>query len=189
MRDWTKRICQSSMDMVMTDITYTPNGWARHNYLEWSNEYKGDIPVENEQLSSNERTWMKSVFNIPEGEGYEIPYYKYNDDNEVEFQKPKPYLFYVERFTRNPSASARMLLATRTHLPFDYIVEHYYSLFSSWLKHPKVVTVQIMLTETDLQQLESIGRIYLAQFGAYFAPLTIQYKSGSPSKVQLLKIS
>ena len=189
LKDWTKRICQSSMDMVATNISYTPNGWARHNYLEWSNEYKGDIPVENEQLSSDERTWMKSVFNIPEGEGYEIPYYKYNDDNEVEFQKPKPYLFYVERFTRNPSASARMLLATRAHLPFDYIVEHYYSMFASWLKHPKVVTVQIMLTETDLQQLESIGRIYLAQFGAYFAPLTIQYKSGSPSKVQLLKIS
>ena len=188
--DWTSRLILPSRNTSYKDMAYTPSGWARHNYIEWQNGYKGDIHIDNQQ-PNEERTWYRSPFNIPEGtSGYDIPYYEQEDDGSVNFTKPAPFLFYAERYSPNPvPGSAYMILGTRHELPFDNVISERYASFAAWLEHPKVLTVQVQLTDADLNDLEGLGRIYLAQFGAYFAPITIQYKSGSPAKVQLLKIS
>ena len=111
-----------------------------------------------------------------------------NYDGNIEFTKPAAFMYYVDKW-RKLNVGEYYLIATRAGLDFETIITQYYSNFAAWMQHPKILTVQILLSDVDIKNIESIGRIYLAQFGAYFAPLTIQYKSGSPSKVQLLKIS
>ena len=189
--DWTARLRMASRSMQLSEVFFAPSGWARHNYLMWQNEETGgDIPVDNVALSE-ERTWYKSPFAIPAGDGgYTMPYYKQNDDGAWEMSTPKPYLFKAVRWNPFGTSSNKVFyIAGNSGMGFASIVARKYGLLAAWMEHPKVIVAVVALTDAEVGSLRSVGRIYLAQFGSYFAPITIQYQATGTAKCTLLKLS
>lgn len=70
----------------------------------------------------------------------------------------------------------------------DVIRKDTYGFMQEVLREPKVITVPMVLAETDLRDMDYAKPVYLKQYSSYFAIVQIQRDSSGVCKVDLVKI-
>ena len=104
-----------------------------------------------------------------------IPLYEYSEDNTREYKGADEHLIYG---------------TNKEHLKAQTIVDTYYSKLSGkLLKYAKILEIELMLTDMDIQDFNPFVPVYIKQFGKYFYVNKISnYISGKPTKVTLIKM-
>lgn len=80
---------------------------------------------------------------------------------------------------------------TENHIPAQSLVDNYYDkLANKMLVRAKCLSVEMLLTERDIEDLDFFTPIYLKQFGAYFyiSKISNFVNSGRLTKVELIRM-
>lgn len=184
--DKTADLILASRMMKPKNIAFKVNGWEAVNLLQWANGYEGEIDVNNAQLTGS-RDWFKSVFNATEGAaGWILRCWAENWDDyytqcTYDYDTPSPTIAKAVAFQGAQTQRLRL-----SRVDFSDIVAAKYASVQSWLD----AVVVVKATMARGEDLLTAEKIYIAQFGAYFTPLTIQMDGKSDiANVELLKIS
>lgn len=184
-----------SLSRENTDMSFTIDGYGQNNFIRFEKEGDfedwGNFFVQNENLEK----W-KDIFTIKWGSGKDvrkgeydlayIPLYEYDDEvaNKRKFVKGKPHLVEINRVNYNPFFIAN-------HIPAQRLVDNYYDkLANNMLVRAKCLSVELLLTERDIEDLDFFTPIYLKQFGAYFyiSKISNFVNSGRLTKVELVRM-
>lgn len=167
-KDWSDKLSKEGQE-----LSYVIDGYGQNNFIQFEKkedlEDKGNFYVINENLEKEKelfRIKWESGIDVKSGT-YElayIPLYEYDEEiaDKKKFVKSKPHLVKFNQVNYNP-------YFIMTHIPAQSLVDtYYYKLTNRMLVNAKCLSVEMLLTERDIEELDFFTPIYLKQFGAYF---------------------
>lgn len=170
-KDWSDKLSRENQEM-----SFIIDGYGQNNFIGFEKkedlEDKGNFYVSNENLEKE-----KDLFTIKWESGEDktkgenrlavIPLYEYSLDASTnlvkqEYKGTKPHLVRHSQINANPFFIVN-------HIPAQSLIDtYYYKLANRMLEGAKCLSVEMLLTERDIEELDFFTPIYLKQFGAYF---------------------
>jgi hypothetical protein len=167
-KDWSDKLSRENQEM-----SFIIDGYGQNNFIRFEKkddlEDKGNFYVDNDNLGKE-----KDLFTIKWESGIDvkpgtydlayIPLYEYDEEiaDKKKFVKGKPHLVRFSQVDYNP-------YSIMNHIPAQSLVDNYYDkLVNKMLVRAKCLSVEMLLTERDIEELDFFTPIYLKQFGAYF---------------------
>lgn len=210
--DWSEKLKgESSEDYKLS--SYAQSNRFAYNYLESVNNRFADgiLKIDNENLPS-EKTLITRPYNAPENSTsvlgssilLNIPFWKieFNDDGSVKGYKPfqsKNYIAEIKfiNTTINYKIGSGVSLSFTGDVPildfsqlsYSKILDDNYQELKSTLDFNHIKTLDMLLNELDIQNLDLFKTIFLKQYSSDFYINKITYQDSSmKSKVELVKI-
>ena len=187
--DWTKRVVASFQMNRPKLMSFSIDGFAQKNIYKWKDDedckYDGIIYVYDDTIDKEIEalTLPFEGSETSEREGYygcaNIPLYSYGADGELEY---------------NDNISPRLLLLTNkndgvfTGLDWKTIIENRYKEYQNVIMEPKVITELIEIRDFELKELDLSIPIYLAQYGRYYAIISIKAENTGICECKLLQL-
>lgn len=211
--DWSdKYIREISQDYKLS--SYARSNRFAYNYLESDGDRFADgiLRIENENLPS-EKTLVTRPYNAPELSGFalsnnyllHIPFWKLelNDDGSVKGHKPFQSKNYVAEIKYvNTTINYKLMngdsipftgevpILDFSQLSYSQILNENYKELKRTLDFNQVKTVDLLLNEKDIQDLDLFKTIFLKQFSSDFIINKIKYTNSSKaSKADLVMIN
>lgn len=170
-KDWSDKLSRENQEM-----SFIIDGYGQNNFIGFEKkedlEDKGNFYVSNENLEKE-----KDLFTIKWESGEDktkgenrlavILLYEYSLDASTnlvrqEYKGTKPHLVRHSQINANPFFIVN-------HIPVQSLIDtYYYKLANRMLVNAKCLSVEMLLTERDIEELDFFTPIYLKQFGAYF---------------------
>jgi len=116
-----------------------------------------------------------------------IPLYTYDLSPEYYYDPPKknsikPRIVLVEYDDAGyPTASFNKLY-------FSEFIQYYYESYQKLILHPKVIEVQVLLTDLEIRRLDLMTPVYLEQTGNHYIILELQVNANNTAKAKLIQM-
>ena len=187
--NWTKRVVASYRDNRPKSLVFSVDGFAQKNIYKWKDDedgvYDGVIYVDDATLDEE-----AEVITLPfagsetsdktdyYGCAY-IPLYSYDSDNVLEY---------------DDSVTPRLLIRTQkndgvfTGLDWQSIINDRYKVYQDVIREPKVISELIEIREYELKDLDMSIPVYLAQYGKYYAIISIKAEKTGICECKLFQL-
>ena len=184
--DWTKKLVPGGR--TAKETTYTFGDYAQKNYIRYKENENaksadGYIEVDNRTIDLK-----KDLVELPftagrDNDNYNlVPYFEYDDDGQVDTLDCGARLM-----TKETKRNGEVWL-TFEGLSFETLLAApYYEAYKQLIKSPFVIKDDFRLTDIDLKDINMTRPVYIQQYGAFFAIVSIKTQ-GEISEVELLKL-
>lgn len=187
-KDWTHKVVASYKDNKPKEMTFTLSNFAQNNILDYKEDdtvigsHKGNIKVSDVTLD-NSRDILKLPFAASNMKGglASIPIYSYQDDGTLEYSNVEPRIL-IEQNNNGKSKSVF------TGLDFDVLINRFYDKYMVVVNTPKIVKDKFELSEFELKELDVSIPIYLAQYGKFYAIVSIKAEDTGICECELLQL-
>lgn len=187
--NWTKRVVASYRETRPKSLVFSIDGFAQKNIYKWKDDedgiYDGVIYVDDATLDE-ESDVITLPFSGSEtsdrteyyGCAY-IPLYSYDPDGEMEY---------------DDGVTPRLLIRTKgndgvfTGLDWQSIINDRYKVYQDVIREPKVITELIEIREYELRDLDMSVPVYLAQYGKYYAIISIKAEKTGICECKLFQL-
>lgn len=182
--DWTKRVVASYLDNKPMQISYTLDGFAQKNIYKWQDDdsirgnYDGYLIVENSTIADE-----AEVIEIPfsptnmVGGIANIPLYTYNDETGLQYNNVEQRLL---RYDGNRGVF--------TGLDWGTILAENYQSYQKIIRKPVIINEKIEISDIELKELDVTIPVYLAQYGRYYAIISIKAENTGICECELLQL-
>ena len=186
--NWTRRVIASYMANKPKEMKFTIDGFAQRNILKYKDDdtvkgnYSGEITCLISSLEkSREMAELKFAGCDMRGITAFIRLYKYDGEGKAELQKVQPRILLEEN-------NGGLSNGTFTQMSFTDIIKRFYTSFQNAVYTPKIIKEKIEITEKDLRDLDMTTPAYLAQYGKYYAILSVTAENTGIANVELLQL-
>ncbi|MCD8093944.1 MAG: hypothetical protein LUF01_14415 [Bacteroides sp.] len=169
-------------------LEYRLDDFAQQNYLRYKEDstvngsYDGALQVLDYTLES-ERDILTLPFAGTDMAGgmASIKLYKYDSDGRPSLEKLEPrILLYTD--------DANVIKGTFEGLDFSSIINTYYKGYGEVIYMPKIITEKIEISDIELKSLDMTVPVYLAQYGRYYAIISIKAEDTGICECKLLQL-
>lgn len=188
--DWSKKLVPTGW--TAKETTYSFGDYAQKNWLRYEeneNAKSADyyLSVEDRTLD-NEKDLIKMSFTAggDNGDDRAVPYFKWNDNGgNIDLEDCGDRI--MQLVIKFDSAGKQDVRLEFTGLKFQNRVSRFYRYYRDLIRSPFVIKDDFRLTDIDLKNLDMTVPVYIEQYGAYFAIISIK-SQGETSEVELLKL-
>lgn len=186
--DWTKKVVATYRENKPNMLEYRLDDFAQQNYLRYKEDstvngsYDGALQVLDYTLES-ERDILTLPFAGTDMAGgmASIKLYKYDSDGRPSLEKLEPrILLYTD--------DANVIKGTFEGLDFSSIINTYYKDYGEVIYMPKIITEKIEISDIELKSLDMTVPVYLAQYGRYYAIISIKAEDTGICECKLLQL-
>ena len=189
--DWSKKLVPTGW--TAKETSYTFGDFAQKNYFRYEENENaksadGYMVVQNKTLD-----YEKDLLKLPytaggdNGDMRAVPYFKWSENGTtIELEDCGDRIMQlVIRFDSQGKEDARLEFSD---LKFQNRISHFGLLYyQEIIKYPFVIKDDFILTEIDLKNIDMNIPVYIQQYGAFFAIVSIKTQ-GEISEVELLKL-
>lgn len=185
--DWTKKVIASSRDNKPNKLEYKLDNFAQKNNLCYkpddtvSGYYNGSLNIMDFTLE-RERDAVTLPFAGTDmaGGSASIRLYRYDADGvaNLESVEPRILLFTDEQVRKG----------TFEGLNFASLIDMYYKGYSEVIYMPKIITENIEISDIELKDLDMTIPVYLAQYGRYYAIISVKAEDTGICECKLLQL-
>ena len=189
-KDWTKKVVATYQDNKPNEITYMLDGFARYNYYRYKEDdtVKGDFDaslyVENSTLDkeTNVVTLPFAGTDTRDRRAY-IPLYDYSNSEEGvgELTDVEPRIL----LETNEGGKAK---ASFKGLEWRELIGKYYANYQTLIRRPVVIKEKIEISDVELREIDVTVPVYLAQYGRYYAIISIKAEDTGICECELLQL-
>lgn len=186
--DWTKKVVATFIDNKPNNMTYTLDGFAQNNYYRYKEDdtvkghYDGALKVDNYTLD-----YERDVATLPFAasdtmlsDAY-IPLYSYGDNEEGTLENVEPRILLEE--DNNGKSKAVF-----SGLSWSLLLSKFYNSYQSLIRTPVVITEKIEVSDIELREIDVTVPVYLAQYGRYYAIISIKAENTGICECKLLQL-
>lgn len=182
--DWTRRLVATYKDNKPNAIAYSLDDFSQKNFYRWKEDdtvvgkYDGYLFVENETIES-ERDVVELPFAASDqfSDVAKIPIYSYDEEGNLEYNSVEPRLL-----------AYNGVKGVFTGLDWNTLLSMYYQTYQSIIRRPIVITEKIEINDIELRDLDMTVPIYLAQYGRYYAIISIKAEDTGICECKLLQL-
>lgn len=182
--NWTKRVIASYSANRPKNISFKIDGFSQRNVYKWKNDdknkYNGIIYVDDKTLEYEQETLtLPFAASEMKGEIATIPIYSYTSDGALQY---------------NESTDPRLLVlkndntATFDGLDWNTIIENNYKSYQKYIREPKIITELVEIRDHELRNLDMSVPVYLAQYGKYYAVISIKAEKTGICECKLFQL-
>ncbi len=186
--DWTKKVVATFKENKPKNITYTLENFAQHNNYKWKEDtvsgyYDGYLSVENTTLDYERdvATMPFAASDTMMGEAY-IPMYEYSGEETVGT------LSSVEPRILQEVDNAGKSKASFWDLAWANLIDTYYKSYQQLIRKPVVITEKVEVSDVELREIDVTIPVYLAQYGRYYAIISIKAENTGICECKLLQM-
>ena len=190
--DWSRKLVPTGWTAKETTYSfgdYAQKNWLRYEENENATSADDYLSVEDRTLD-NEKDLIKMSFTAggDNGDMRSVPYFKWNDDGEnIDLVDCGDRIMRLVIKFDGPAGREDIRLEF-TDLKFQNRISRFgLSYYQDIIKYPFVIKDNFRLTDIDLKNLDMTVPVYIEQYGAYFAIISIK-SQGEFSEVELLKL-
>ncbi len=190
--DWSRKLAPTGWTAKETTYSfgdYAQKNWLRYEENENAKSADDYLSVEDRTLD-NEKDLIKMSFTAggDNGDMRAVPYFKWNDDGEnIDLVDCGDRIMQLVIKFDGPAGREDVRLEF-TDLKFQNRISRFgLSYYQDIIKYPFVIKDDFRLTDIDLRSLDMTVPVYIEQYGAYFAIISIK-SQGEISEVELLKL-
>lgn len=186
--DWTQKVVAEYMDNKPMSMKYTLDGFAQNNYYHWKEDekvkgsYDSSLFVDNLTLE-----YEKDVVTMPfaatdtlVGDAY-IPLYTYNDSEEGTLESAEPRIL-------TESDNGGKSKATFQGMSWGSLISKFYTNYQNVIRKPIIITEKIEIGDVELRDIDVTVPVYLAQYGRYYAIISIKAENTGICECELLQL-
>ena len=135
--------------------------------------------VENEEELESERDVVELPFAASDqfSDVAKIPIYSYDEEGNLEYNSVEPRLL-----------AYNGVKGVFTGLDWNTLLSMYYQTYQSIIRRPIVITEKIEINDIELRDLDMTVPIYLAQYGRYYAIISIKAEDTGICECKLLQL-
>ena len=187
-KDWTKRVVAAYLFNKPNAVSFSLDGFAQNNYVRWQKDdtviasYDGILIVEDETID-----YENDVIEIPFSASdtlngiAEVPIYSYDTiTGEIEYSELEPRLLCEENDNGKSKATFRALEWES--------ISKYYQLYQSLIRKPIIIKEKIEISDIELREIDVTIPVYLAQYGRYYAIISIKAENTGICECELLQL-
>lgn len=189
-RDWTKKVVASYQDNKPNEITYTLDGFARRNYYRYKEDdtvkgnYDAYLYVENSTLDEEtDAVTLPFAGTDTRNRKAYIPIYEYDNSEEGvgELTDVEPRIL----LETNEGGKAK---ASFKGLEWRELIGKYYANYQTLIRRPVVIKEKIEISDVELREIDVTVPVYLAQYGRYYAIISIKAEDTGICECELLQL-
>lgn len=182
--DWTRNVVADTLENKPKEITYTLEGFAQRNNCKWAEDstvtgnYDSFLEV-NDKTLEYETDSIELPFAATDmyGGKARIPLYSYTEYLGIQYNDVEP----------------RLLLISGTNgifkgLGWKELIDKYYSSYQTMIRRPVVIKEKIEISDVDLREIDVTVPVYLAQYGRYYAIISIKAEDTGICECELLQL-
>lgn len=186
--DWTKKVVATFMENKPNNMTYTLDGFAQNNYYRYKEDdtvkghYDGALQVDNYTLN-----YERDVATLPFaasdtmlGDAY-IPLYSYGDDEVGTLENVEPRILLEE----DNNGKSKAVFSS---LSWSRLLSKFYDSYQTLIRTPVVITEKIEVSDIELRDIDVTVPVYLAQYGRYYAIISIKAENTGICECKLLQL-
>lgn len=182
--DWTKRVVASYQDNKPMSMSYTLDDFAQKNNYKWKEDdtvrgnYDGCLVVENSTIDDE-----IDVLELPfaptnmVGGVANIPLYTYDEDTGLQYNSVEPRLL---RYDGNRGVF--------NGLDWKTILSDNYKAYQQIILRPVIITEKVEISDIELREIDVTVPVYLAQYGRYYAIMSIKAENTGICECELLQL-
>lgn len=188
--NWTKKVVASYMENKPYEMTYTMDGFAGKSYFRYKEDetvkgnYDYSIIVENATIEAE-----ADVVNLPfagtdtRNRRAYIPIYEYDnsEDGIGELRDVEPRIL----FEANEGELSK---ASFAELTWRTLLDTYYGYYQTLIRRPVVIKEKIEISDVELREIDVTVPVYLAQYGRYYAIISIKAEDTGICECELLQL-
>lgn len=182
--DWTCKLVASYKENKPNIMVYSLNDFAQKNFYRWKEDntviekYDGYLVVDDETIDS-ERDVIELPFAASDqfSDVAKIPIYSYDEEGNLEYGSVEPRLLVYDG-----------LKGVFTGLDWNTLIDTYYQTYQALIRKPIVITEKIEINDIELRDLDMTVPIYLAQYGRYYAIISIKAEDMGICECKLLQL-
>lgn len=187
--NWSKRVVASYRENRPKSLVFSVDGFAQKNIYKWKDDedglYDGVIYVDDATLDEEAEVITLPFAGSETSDKTEyygcayIPLYSYGSDGELEY---------------DDGVTPRLLIRTKgldgvfTGLDWQSIINERYKVYQDVIREPKVITELIEIREYELRDLDMSVPVYLAQYGKYYAIISIKAEKTGICECELFQL-
>ena len=188
--DWTKKVVATYQENKPNEITYTLDGFARYNYYRYKEDdtvkgnYDAFLRVENATLDEDtDAVTLPFAGTDTRNRKAYIPAYNYDNSEEGvgELESVEPRIL----FETNEGGKAK---ATFRELWWSELIGKYYESYQTLIRRPVVIREKIEISDVELREIDVTVPVYLAQYGRYYAIISIKAEDTGICECELLQL-
>ncbi|WP_071146148.1 hypothetical protein [Bacteroides ihuae] len=186
--DWTKKVVATYRENKPMSMSYTLDDFAQKNIFDWKEDdavgdYSGVITVDDAVLDS-ERIIVTLPFAACDTKNgmASVLMYTYNSDGYLEYGKREPRLLLEDKYNGEYSK------ASFVSLDFKTVISTYYASYQKVVRQPIIIKEKIELREIELKSLDVTVPVYLAQYGKYYAIISVKAEDTGICECELLQL-
>ncbi len=182
--DWTRRVVAVTHENKPKEMSFTIDGFAQNNRFRWKEDstvtgnYDGNIVVEDWTID-HERDVVTMPFAGTDTKGgvAQIPIYSYDSAGKLEYGSVEPRILLYEEGR-----------GTFSGLNWSALIGENYSSYQHIVNTPRIIKENIELSDIQLKNLDLTVPVYLAQYGRYYAVISIKAEDTGICECQLLQL-
>lgn len=184
--DWTRKVVASYKDNKPGEITFTLDGFAQNNRMNWKSDntanYNGVLIVEDKTIDyERDAVTMPFAGTDMRASFAYIPIYSYNASSELEYTSVEPRIL-IEQNNNGKSK------AVFHGLDWQNLLSQHYASYQKIIRRPVIIKEKIELREIELKRLDMTIPVYLAQYGKYYAIISVKAENTGICECQLLQL-
>ena len=182
--DWTRNVVAETLENKPKEITYSLENFAQRNNCKWLEDstvignYDSYLEVDDETLDY-ETDSIELPFAATDmyGGKARILLYSYTDSLGIQYDNVEP----------------RLLLISGTNgtfkgLDWEEIIGKHYSSYQTLIRRPVVIKEKIEISDVELREIDVTMPVYLAQYGRYYAIISIKAEDTGICECELLQL-
>lgn len=189
-KDWTKRVIADTFENKPFGITYSINDFARNNRMKWKEDdtviasYNGNIVVDDETIDYEKDAVVMPFSASDTVRGVaSVPIYSYDvSDGKLEYSSVEPRILIESANSRKKSKGIF------NGLDFGTLISNYYQTYQALIRKPVVITEKIEINDIELKNLDMTIPVYLAQYGRYYAIISVKAEDTGICECKLLQL-
>jgi len=198
--DWSAKLLPASDENTPASLSFVVSDWAQKNWYKYADDdtvqgnYDGSINIDDATLEA-ERTAYELPFAASDGASVPLYESQYDEDKKeynlvLQTCDPRILLAYEKAWEDADGNEKSVCGATFDGLDVPSILaQDAYSTLIDAMRGAYVLEETFVLSELDVVEFDETKPVYLAQFGAYFAVLSIKTKDNGTATVQMIKIN
>lgn len=182
--DWTRKVVASYKDNKPGEITFTLDGFAQRNHFRWKEDsdvtgsYDGVAVVEDFTLETDADAITLPFAATTMSAGVaKIPLYSYDNDATLNYTSAQPRILLLDGDR-----------GTFNGLSWGTLLSQHYASYQKIIRRPVIIKEKIELREIELKRLDMTIPVYLAQYGKYYAIISVKAENTGICECQLLQL-
>lgn len=185
--DWTRRVVAPTHENKPMEMVYILDGFAQHNKMKYKADstvfgsYDSELTIYDNTIQSN-RDAIALAFAASDSENGtgRLPLYKLEEGGYA-LQKVEPRLL----LEADNGGKSKMVF---TGLEWPTLIESFYKGYQEVIAEPIIIKEKIEISDIQLKKLDMTVPVYLAQYGRYYAIVSIKAESSGICECQLLQL-
>lgn len=188
--DWTKKVVASFQENKPYSMAYTLDGFARNNYYRYKEDdtvtgnYDAVLSVDNSTIERDlDAVTLEFAATGNRNRKAYIRLYEYDnsEDGVGELTDVEPRILLE-------SNMGGKSWATFTGLNWSTLISKYYTSYQDLIRKPIVIKEKIEISDIDLREIDVTVPVYLAQYGRYYAIISIKAEDTGICECELLQL-